>query len=178
MHGSACMSARSSVPRTDGELSEMPFYIRRSNPFLQSRHRVNHMTLRHCLTSLFTLHNESVNIWRFFFFFFFFKIFFFLTFPPPVISLLLFFSLTCWCRSTTIRSRCARTTWCLPRIWPAAVFCAPFRPFTTFSRAIQSVCTILSFAWTLLESYLSLRRPLQSVCIMDFIVTGSIAICT
>ena len=113
-----------------------------------------------------------------FFFFFFFKIFFFLTFPPPVISLLLFFSFTCWCRSTTIRSRCARTTWCLPRIWPAAVFCAPFRPFTTFSRAIQSVCTILSFAWTLLESYLSLRRPLQSVCIMDFIVTGSIAICT
>ncbi len=50
-------------PRTDGTLNDVPFYIRRSNPYLQSRHRLHHGTLSQCAASLFTWHNESVNIW-------------------------------------------------------------------------------------------------------------------
>jgi adiponectin receptor len=51
------------APRTDGTLKDMPHYIRRSNPHLHSGHRVHHSTLRQCVASLFTIHNESVNVW-------------------------------------------------------------------------------------------------------------------
>ncbi len=52
--GSTCVPERRRAPRTDGTLSEVDHYMRRSNPHLMTGHRLHHSTLGHCVGSLFT----------------------------------------------------------------------------------------------------------------------------
>ena len=51
------------VARVDATLAEVPFYIRRSTPHLHTAHRLNHDTFWRCVRSLWSLHNETINVW-------------------------------------------------------------------------------------------------------------------
>jgi len=54
---------KSRAPRVDGTIDQVDHYIRRSNPYVRTSHRINHNTVRSILGSLLTLHNESINIY-------------------------------------------------------------------------------------------------------------------
>lgn len=59
------------------------------NPFIVRGYRLNHHTIRQCLKSMFSLHNESVNIWSHFagVVFFVFCIYYLVTkMHPPVVD--------------------------------------------------------------------------------------------
>lgn len=56
-------SPKKTIPRVDGTIEEVPEYVRRSNPYLCTHHRLHHNKLSDAIGSLFTLHNETLNIW-------------------------------------------------------------------------------------------------------------------